>query len=115
MKILTGNAAPGRKTKLVSQTAKELAGAFYDNTDVFRDGRWDRTQLFRIKAGSQKQFITTYWKDFVPLARQILTQKLSEPGRSQTDKDLIYDALLQERGVATDAERVAPSIIQPLN
>lgn len=103
---------PGRTTKLVKSTAKELAGAFYDGQDMFRDGRMTRSQRFRIKAGSQSQFVNTYWKDFVVLARRTLAQMLTEPGRSQSDKDAIYDALLEERGAYTDTQLAAPSIIQ---
>lgn len=103
---------PGRATKLVKHTAKEMAGAFYDGQDMFRDGRMTRSQLFRIKAGSQSQFVNTYWKDFVVLARGQLAQMLAEPGRSQSDKDAIYDALLEERGAYTDTQLAAPSIIQ---
>lgn len=103
---------PGRTTKLVKHTAKELAGAFYDGQDMFRDGRMTRTERFRIKAGSQSQFVATYWKDFVVLARRTLAQMLSDPGRSQSDKDAIYDALLEERGAYTDEQLAAPSIIQ---
>lgn len=103
---------PGRATKLVKSTAKELAGAFYDGQDMFRDGRMTRSQRFRIKAGSQSQFVNTYWKDFVVLARRTLAQMLNDPGRSQADKDAIYDALLEERGAYTDTQLAAPSIIQ---
>jgi hypothetical protein len=103
---------PGRTTKLVKATAKELAGAFYDGQDMFRDGRMTRSQRFRIKAGSQSQFVNTYWKDFVVLARRTLAQMLNEPGRSQSDKDAIYDALLEERGAYTDTQLAAPNIIQ---
>lgn len=99
-------------SKLVKNTAKELAGSFYDNQDVFRDGRMERSALFRIKAQSQASFVRTYWTDFVPLARQKLGQMLSEPGRSQGDRDAIYDALLEERGAMTDQQIAAPSIIQ---
>lgn len=99
-------------TKLVRDVAKELAGAFYDNNDVFRDGRMERSTLFRVKAGSQREFVHTYWKDFVPLARSILGKMLNEPGRSEADKELIYDSLLRERGAMTDEQMVAPSILR---
>lgn len=99
-------------TKLVRYTARELAGAFFDNNDVFRDGRLERSTLFRTKAGSQREFVRTYWKDFVPLARSILGKMLSEPGRAQADQDLIYDALLNERGAMNDEQLAAPSILR---
>lgn len=99
-------------SKLVKNLARELAGAFYENNDVFRDGRMERSTLFRIKARSQGEFIRTYWKDFVVLARQTLGSMLNDPGRSQGDKDAIYDTLLQDRGAMTDEQRVAPSIMR---
>lgn len=112
MKFLTGNAGPGRCSRLVKDTAKGIAGAFFDGQDMFHDGRIGRSALFRIKARNQDEFVRTYWRDFVPVAREMLGKMLSDPGRSDADKDAIYDALLQERGAMTDAERVAPSIIQ---
>lgn len=112
MKYLTGNAPAGRSTKLVRDTAKGMAGAFFDGQDMFRDGRTERSVLFRIKARSQDEFVRTYWRDFVPLARQQLGKMLSMPGVTQGDKDQIYDALLKERGAATDADLAAPSIMR---
>lgn len=102
----------GRQTRLVKNTAKEMAGAFYDGQDMFHDGRMSRTEKFRIKAGTQAQFVETYWRDFVVLARKTLAQMLADPGRPQADKDAIYDALLQERGAYTDEELAAPSVMR---
>ena len=99
-------------SKLVRSSAKEMAGAFYDNADVFRDGRVERSDLFRIKARTQGEFIATYWKDFVVIARQKLAELLTMPGIPQADKDKIYDALLQERGAWTDEQMAAPSIMR---
>jgi len=98
--------------KLVRHTAREMAGAFFDGMDVLNDGRVSRSTLFRIKARNQTEFVRTYWKDFVPAARAALGQMLSEEGRSQSDKDEIYDALLQDRGFATDEQLAAPSILR---
>lgn len=111
MRQITGNAPAGRSAKIVRDTAKQIAGCFFDGQDMFRDGRMSRSQLFRIRARNQDEFVRTYWRDFVQVARQMLTQMLNDVGRSQADKDAIYDALLQERGAMTDAERVAPSIL----
>lgn len=99
-------------SKLVKNTAKEMAGAFFDGQDMFRDGRIGRSQLFRIKARNQREFVNTYWKDFVVRARQTLAAMLNEAGRSQADKDQIYDALLEERGAWTDEQIAAPSILR---
>lgn len=100
-------------TTLVRRTAKELAGAFYDNQDALRDGRIERTAQFRAAVGTQKDFVRHFWPEFVVVARQILAQMLTEPGRPQSDKDAIYDALLRERKFPTDEDRAAPSIVRP--
>lgn len=113
MQIVSAGRAPaGKVSKLVKNTAKEMAGAFYDGQDMFHDGRVSRSQLFRIKAMTQREFVATYWRDFIVLARNALAQMLNEAGRSTADKDLIYDALLEERGAMTDADHAAPSIMR---
>jgi hypothetical protein len=113
MEILgAGRSTYGRVSKLVKHTAKEMAGSFYDGQDMFHDGRVERSTLFRIKARNQREFVNTYWRDFVVVARQNLGKMLSEPGRSQGDKDAIYDALLEERGAWTDEQIAAPSILR---
>lgn len=99
-------------SKLVMKTAKELAGAFYDGEDAFRDGRVGRTTTFRESGITEKQFVAEYWPDFVKLARKILATMLEDPGRSQREKDQIFDALLQERGLMTDEQKAAPSILR---
>lgn len=97
---------------LVRRTAKELAAAFYDNEDVFRDGRHMRTERFRSMVGTQREFKNEYWTDFVPLARKILAHMLNESGRPQSQKDEIYDALLKDRRFQTDTDIAAPSIMR---
>lgn len=96
---------------LIRRTAKELAGAFWDNMDVFHDGRIERTTLFRAECPDQRAFVRQYWPDFVEVARKVLTHMLTEPGRTQGEKDTIFDALLKDRGFQTDPEKAAPSII----
>lgn len=110
--VSAGRASHGKISKLVKNTAKEMAGAFYDGQDMFHDGRVERSKLFRIKAQSQHAFVSEYWRDFITVARRVLTSMLNEAGRSQTDKDAIYDALLEEHGAMTDEELVAPSIMR---
>lgn len=99
-------------SKLVRKTARELAGAFYDGEDAFRDGRVGRTQTFRDTGITQQQFIGKYWRDFVVIARKILAHMLTEPGRTDMERNEIYDALLEERGQMTDEQRAAPSIMR---
>lgn len=112
MKSLTGNAPAGRSSKLVRETAKGIAGAFFDGGDIFNNGTMSRSTRFRIKARNQDEFVRAYWRDFVPMAREQLGKMLAMAGVSQADKDAIYDALLEERGALTDQQRVAPSILQ---
>lgn len=100
-------------TTLVRRTAKELAGAFFENEDTFREGRYIRSERFRDEYARQQDFVNQHWTAFVKLARKILGHMLTLPGTSQADKDAIYDALLKERGALTDEDMVAPSIIRP--
>lgn len=99
-------------TKLVRKTAKQLAGAFYDGEDALRDGRIGRTATFRESGITQRQFVDQYWPDFVVMARKILAHMLNEPGRHQVEKNQIFDALLEERGLMTDEQKVAPNILR---
>lgn len=98
-------------SKLTKKTAKELAGAFFENEDTFADGRAIRSDRFRATEKSQEAFVARYWPDFVPLARKFLTHMLTEPGRNQAEKNQIHDALLQDRGFLTDEQLAAPSVI----
>lgn len=97
---------------LVKKVAKELAGAFYGGDDVLNDGRRQRTIRFRNQAVSEAQFIRDCWPSFIEAAKLVLGQMLQEPGRSQKEKDAIYDALLDSRGFATDEKLVAPSVLR---
>jgi len=99
-------------SKLVKKTAKELAGAFYDNMDVFQDARVERSTIFRAECPNQYAFIREYWPDFVVIARKVLAHMLTEPGRTDMERNQIYDALLEERGAMTDEKLAAPSIIR---
>lgn len=97
---------------LIRRTAKDLAGCFFNNMDTFSDGRVERTTIFRTECPDERAFINLYWPDFVEVARKVLAHMLSEPGRTQGEKDQIFDALLKDRGFQTDADKAAPSIIQ---
>lgn len=99
-------------SKLVKKTARELAGSFYDGQDALRDGRVGRTQTFRESGITERQFVDEYWPDFVKMARKILAHMLNEEGRPQREKDQIFDALLEERGLMNDEQKAAPSIIR---
>lgn len=99
-------------SKLVKKVAKELAGAFYQGEDVLRDNRIGRTATFRSSGITEREFINAYWTDFVKMARKILAHMLTEPGRTDMERNEIYDALLEERGAMTDEQLAAPSILR---
>jgi hypothetical protein len=44
-------------------------------------------------------FVANHWKDYIHVARQILTGMLGDPKRSEEEKRLIYDALLLDGAV----------------
>lgn len=97
---------------LLRQTAKELAAAFFENQDVFTDGRVERSLQFRAECKNQLAFANKYWQEFIPLAKKILGSMLTQPGVTQIQKDAIYDALLRSRGAQTDEDIIAPSILR---
>lgn len=97
---------------LIKETAREFAGAFYENVDVFNDNRYQRTEQFRTDAPTQKLYINKHWPEFVKLARKALATMLTEPGRSDGEKAQIYDALISDHGLMTDEQLVAPSIVR---
>jgi len=83
---------------LVRKTAKELAGAFYE------DNHSDR---FRKFWPSQKVFIARNWPSFVEIARVTLTELLRCDGTPEYQKTEIYEALCEDnerqiRGRHTD-------------
>lgn len=75
---------------LIRQTAKELAGAWYEE---------QHSERFRKFWPDVKVFIARNWPTYIPLARQILVEMLrrkdSEVPASQ--KEQIYDALIEDR------------------
>lgn len=71
---------------LIRKTAEEVAGAFYD---------MNRSETFRMHAGSQDAFVKAAWKDHVQAAVDLLTTLLSMPGTTGHERDEIYDALTE--------------------
>lgn len=98
------------RSKLVRKLAYEMAGAFYDNADVLEQGVKHRSERFRKACKDQEEFIAKYWTAFVPMARKVLAHQLNDPHKPQKDKDLIFDALLEDRGFASETRAAAPSI-----
>lgn len=88
----------GDVPKLIRNTAEEIAGAFYD---------MNRTDRFRQQAGTQRQFVRQHWKDHIPVTLEVLSSLLAEPGRSEAEKEEIYDALI---AFNTNASRGTPKL-----
>lgn len=74
--------------KLVRDTAKEMAGAFYDFAA--------HDNVFYKHYPSCKFFIDYEWQKFVYAAKQALTTMLTTPGRPDAERTQIYDALIAD-------------------
>jgi hypothetical protein len=99
------------RSKLVRKLAYELAGAFFDNADVLKQDVRQRSARFRAECKDQRAFIAKHWTKFVPTARQILAHQLKDPNKPQNEKDLIFDALLEDRGFASETRQAAPNVV----
>ncbi len=98
-------------SKLVKKTAKELAGQFHGHQDVLKDNRVTRTAKFLEIYPDVDGFVAEQWPKFVPAARAILAEMMTHPGRSQREKDEIYDALIEDHGLRNQDDP-APSILR---
>ena len=94
--------------RTIKQTAKELAGAFYED---------NRTPAFRRAFPTLKSYMRGQWHQsdgeikidkpgwmyHIDMARKILTIMLGKPDAvvSPVMKERIYDALIEERNRAT--------------
>lgn len=72
--------------KLVAETAKELAGAAYDVL-AGRDD-WYRANP------SERGFIARKWRQFIPAARDVLVDMLTDAGTSDFMKEQISEGLM---------------------
>ena len=84
---LQGTRVTDRVPRLLRQTAKELAGAFYEES---------RSERFRSNFPTWKKFVGLHWPDFVPPAREILLTMLSNPMTTEHVKKEIYDCVTQQ-------------------
>lgn len=72
---------------LIRKTAKDLAGAFYEE---------DHSERFRKMWPDVRQFIGRNWPDFVVMARTVLVDMLRRKDVSQDHKDTIFEALQED-------------------
>ena len=96
---------------LVRKLAYEMAGAFFDNADVLNQDARQRSARFRKECKDQPEFIAKHWPKFVPMARKVLTHQLNDPHKPEKEKELIFQALLSDRGFATEQHA---AILRPI-
>ncbi len=90
---------------LIRQVAVELAAAFYNNEDILTDkenGYYQRSDRFRAVNKNERLYICKAWPDFVPESRKRLAAMLNDKGRSEEQKKLIYEALLEDQEFQED-------------
>ena len=98
--------------QLVRKLAYDLAGAFFDNADVLNQDARERSRRFRQECKDQPEFIAKHWPKFVPVARKVLTHQLNDPNKPDKEKELIFNALLEDRGFATEQRS---AILKPIH
>lgn len=72
---------------LIRRTAKDIAGAFYEQ---------NRTERFRKAWPDQRAYIAKCWPHFVVTAKDTLLELLRRPSTPQHHKQQIYDAFLED-------------------
>lgn len=82
--------------RTVRMTAKELAGAFYENE---REGGENKTKSERFRAlwPDVATFQNRNWPSFVKLARELMVAQLRDKGTSEPVKMAVADALIEDR------------------
>jgi hypothetical protein len=96
---------------MVRRTAKDIAGAFYEE---------NRSERFRKFWPDQKEYIARNWPDFVEEARGALAGLLADKGTAEHIKEEIYEALqednrrqMQHGGEQHDAGRMIMRADEP--
>lgn len=77
---------------LIAQTARDLAGAYYETAA-------GRSNAFYREFPVQAVFIAKEWPRFLPTAREILVDMLTMKETTEHVKMQIYHALQHERGI----------------
>lgn len=92
------------ESTLIEKTALELAAAFYEI---------GRGQGLKSKYKNPKDYAKAYVKEFIPKAVDILMDMLAKDSTHVTQKDAIYDALM-ERVNDKDLSNTIPIFDNPL-
>lgn len=77
--------------RLIRETAKEFAGAFYD-------GAAHDNTFYKMYC-SERKFVAKEWGRFVPHARSIMAQMLARNDVSEHEKEEIEEALQFDRSL----------------
>jgi hypothetical protein len=89
--------------ELVAETAKEMAGAWYE--EAAHDDE------FYAFYPSQNKFIKREWHRFIEQARQTLASMLGRVGVDEWQKEQIFDALLKHASIPGNMDpRVAKKV-----
>src|ERR1035437_5144054 len=88
--------------RLVKKTAQELAGAFYE-WQAFRKAYGDD---FYKNYPNVEAFMKRDWPNFVRVAKEALTTQLTDPTVSETEKQDIYDALINDSTLPSSQQEV---------
>lgn len=86
--------------ELVAATAMSFAGAAYD---VLASGNNE----WYAANPSHKEWVMRRWSDFVPQAREKLVDMLTMPSVSDTEKEVIADALMHDGALNPPPEHTA--------
>lgn len=79
--------------KLIAETAKEIAGAWYEQAAT-------KDANFYKRFPNQRRFIVNHWAHFVGAARTSLTAILGQKEYPENLKREIYEALINDRNIA---------------
>jgi len=91
--------------KLIAETAKEMAGAFYEEAA----GESDDFYRYYPK---QREFINREWKRFIEAARIQLSKMLGMPHVPEQQKEIIFEALIKHASLPGNIDkRVAQKMV----
>lgn len=83
--------------ELIADTAKEIAGAFYEEAAQVND--------FFAYYPKQHIFIKNEWHRFVEAARQVLVSMLGNPVTPEWQKEQIHEALILHASLPGNVDR----------
>jgi hypothetical protein len=89
--------------ELVAETAKQMAGAFYE--ELAKDN-----EFYKFYP-QQKMFINREWKRFIAASKATLAQMLNDPFTPDWQKEQIMDALIKHASLPGNVDRRAAKMM----